>query len=73
MGKRPSSGSNKLLPLIWQSHCHRNSSVRLEILRHHLSMVLPFSDVLFSFKPGIALSESFVIPATDSVVEDFRG
>ena len=31
---------------IWQPHCHRNSSVRLEILRHHLSMVLPFSDVL---------------------------
>jgi hypothetical protein len=36
-------------------------------------MVLPFSDVLFSFKSEIALSESFVIPESDSVVEDFRG
>lgn len=27
---------------IEQSHDHRSNSVRLETLRHHLSMVLPF-------------------------------
>jgi hypothetical protein len=43
MGKRQSAAELNYL-LIWQPHCHRNSSIRLEILRHHLSMVLPFSD-----------------------------
>lgn len=61
MGKRSLTGGTEPL-LIWQPHCHRNSSVRLEILRHHLSMVLPFFRYVAYLRLGIQLAGAFYNP-----------